>query len=213
MLGAVRDGNRVSNILQLAALSLPLSGAAAVIWDGPDTTFTKPAFADWTQPASQDQLTAGVALTRASTAGLFNIVLEPSYAGTSPAGTTWAFQGLNSNPTSAGEMTAANFANLNFSSWSAALGGQGQLAANILNRPGVVHLVSEDIYLDITFSAWASGSAGGGGFSYTRSTPIPEPEHTAAMAVGLLGLTIGIRAWRRQRNSLKHHGADSQGAA
>jgi len=37
----------------------------------------------------------------------------------------------------------------------------------------VLHLISEDIYLDITFTSW--GSHGTGGFSYIRSTPPNAP--------------------------------------
>ncbi len=36
------------------------------------------------------------------------------------------------------------------------------------NKPMVVHLVKEDIYLSLTFTKWPQG---GGDFSYTRSTP------------------------------------------
>ena len=35
----------------------------------------------------------------------------------------------------------------------------------------VVHLISDDIYIDIQFDTWASGMAGGGAFSYERTTP------------------------------------------
>jgi hypothetical protein len=200
-IGTVETGNRVLSILQIATLTLPFLSEAAVIWDGPETTFTKPGSADWTQPVNQDHLTPGIALTRADTQGLINIVLEPSYSGASPAGTTWAFRGLNGNSSSASEITSANYGNLTFSSWQTALGGPGQLAANILNRPGVIHLVSEDIYLDVMFTAWSDGrNEGGGGFSYTRTTPVPEPEQTAAMAVGLIGVAIAMRVWNGRRH-------------
>ena len=34
----------------------------------------------------------------------------------------------------------------------------------------VVHLISDDIYIDIKITSWESGSNSGGGFSYERST-------------------------------------------
>jgi hypothetical protein len=35
----------------------------------------------------------------------------------------------------------------------------------------VVHLIEENIYLDVTFLSWVIGRDSGGGFSYERSTP------------------------------------------
>ena len=34
----------------------------------------------------------------------------------------------------------------------------------------VLHLIEEDIYLDVRFLSWTSGNGAGGGFSYERST-------------------------------------------
>jgi len=34
----------------------------------------------------------------------------------------------------------------------------------------VVHLISDDIYIDIKITSWEAGSNSGGGFSYERST-------------------------------------------
>ena len=41
------------------------------------------------------------------------------------------------------------------------------------NLPGtalVLHLIDEDIYIDVTFLSWTRGSGSGGGFSYERTT-------------------------------------------
>ena len=47
-----------------------------------------------------------------------------------------------------------------------------------VGRPMVVHLVDEDIYLQLTFKSWTDGAGlGGGGFSYVRSTPAGTPAH------------------------------------
>jgi hypothetical protein len=68
--------------------------------------------------------------------------------------------------------------------------------------PGVVHLISDDIYLDINFTSWTQGGdVNGGGFSYTRSTPgaspVPEPA-TATLLV--LGAAAGMAVRRRKHN-------------
>lgn len=144
---------------------------AATVWSGPPIAFTKQPFADPTLAESQDRLTSQVALTRGSAQGLYNPVREPAYSGTSPAGTRWAFAGLRGNPATG--FAASNYANLNFSTWEVALGGRPSLAGNIVDRPAVVHLVDEDIYLDIMFTDWSIGGGGGGGFGYARGSPAP----------------------------------------
>lgn len=40
----------------------------------------------------------------------------------------------------------------------------------MVGKSAVLHLIPNDIYLDIKFLSW--GQAGGGGFSYQRSTPV-----------------------------------------
>jgi hypothetical protein len=142
---------------------------ATTVWTGSAVTFTKAPFANPTLASNQDSLTSNVALTRGNNEGLYNAVLESSYSGAqSPVDTEWAFAGLNGNPSSG--VTAANFAVLNFSGWAASLGGPPNLQGNIVGRSGVVHLITDDIYLNITFTSWAGGN-NGGGFAYTRSSP------------------------------------------
>jgi len=43
------------------------------------------------------------------------------------------------------------------------------LASSILGATSVLHLIDEDIYLDIDFTAWSVGFGSGGGFSYMRA--------------------------------------------
>ena len=78
----------------------------------------------------------------------------------SPADTEWAYG------------TTANVANLIFRPW---VDWNGKQPPSMVGRDAVVHLISEDIYIDIKFTAWGSG-AGAGNFAYQRSTPsVPPP--------------------------------------
>ena len=56
---------------------------------------------------------------------------------------------------------------LNFYNFTAAL--DDWVGDNIVGRPGVLHIIPDDIYIDIIFTSW-SGGATGGGFAYTRKS-------------------------------------------
>jgi hypothetical protein len=167
---------------------------AATVWTGAVVEFSKDPFADPMIAANQDGLTPLVSITRDSTQGLFNAVQEPFFqsSGASPAGTEWAFQDLNGNPDSG--VSAENFASLIFTDWQNAL--ERRAGDNILERPGVVHLLSEDIYFDILFTEWGRGGGAGGGVTYLRTSPIPVPAAAwlLASALGLLGFVRRRRA-------------------
>lgn len=179
-------------ILFLAASSPLLS--AAIVWSAgapgiTEVTFTKPPFAD---PAMvNDPITPQVILGRGDDSGLYNLAVEASFGRHfSPAGTEWAFAGLFGNPAT---VSAADFNSLNFDNWEDSLGSRFALLDNIVDRPGVVHLIEEDIYLEITFSEWTT-PAGGTSYSYTRTDgPIPEPSSSSLLALSAL------LVWRRQR--------------
>lgn len=174
----------------LLGMMIAAAPQAATVWTGPLVTFGKADNADWTLPANQDAIIAGVSLTRASTHGLFNIATEAAYVGGAgmPGGTQWAFAGLDGNP-SGGTFSAANHAALSFLPWEQALGGQGLLQGNILDRAGVVHLIDADIYAAIRFTQWTPGF--GGGFSYERASaqPVPLPGFAGGVAAVAFGLT------------------------
>jgi hypothetical protein len=183
--------------IALVTPSLPAL-ADPIVWNGPSITFAKPPdFADPTLPANQDRLTDHVWLTRGDIRQLFNIRVE-SGADTreSPLDTEWAFG--PTQPGNPGPITASNHANLVFDAFVPALGnGVGD---NILSfGPGVLHLISDDIYLDIKFTSWKIG--GGGDFSYVRSTPsqapVPEPASAALLVTG--AAWVGMLAGRRTR--------------
>jgi hypothetical protein len=113
----------------------------------------------FTQSAStkSDTILAGkVVLNRANREVLYNTAAgETSAKAASPADTEWAFGSLSS------------FASLSYKSLESMR--NGNLAGVILNKPMVMHIISEDIYMFVEFRAW--GQHGAGGFSYTRSTP------------------------------------------
>ena len=133
---------------------------AATVWAGPIMTFAKAPFADWTQSANQDRITANVWITRANSAGPFNASMEAGFAHFfSPADTEWA----------SGEL--ADYSTLTYTNWDA---WAAHSPPNSVNQDAVVHLISDDIYLALTFRSWSSAGSGGG-FSYDRSTPGSGP--------------------------------------
>ncbi len=128
---------------------------AQTIWTGPTMTFSKENSADWTIETNQDRITKNVWLTRANSQGIFNIAIEENYVNSSsPAVTEWAYG------------TTASIESLVFKKWEDLCGSQ---PLNLVNQDLVVHLITDDIYIDIKFTFWQHGG-GGGGFTYKRST-------------------------------------------
>jgi hypothetical protein len=137
-------------------LSTASTTFAATIWTGPIISYTQPG-TDPTQPANQDRLTDAVWITRGPSMGIFNAVTETSYTSqVSPAGTRWAYGSL------------ANYATLTYAPWEI---WNGKMPPTMVGQDAVLHLVSEDIYLSIKFTAWPGIL---GGFTYERSTPAPS---------------------------------------
>jgi hypothetical protein len=112
-----RKGTTSIAVLVGLALLTPCSPAFAdpVVWNGPPIAFTKPDFADWTQPINQDRLTDNVWLTRGDLFPLFNIAVESDFMGGSPTDTEWAFG--PTQPGNPGPISASNHANLVFDSF------------------------------------------------------------------------------------------------
>jgi hypothetical protein len=131
------------------------ASAAPIVWSGPEIAFSKPSGADFTQPQFQDALTPGVVITRANTQGIFNIALEAAFSATAPAGTTWATDLNNAGQS----ISAANYAALSFTTWSLAY--LNSPVTNAVGRAAVVHLVADDIYLDLRFTGFQGGTSGG----------------------------------------------------
>jgi hypothetical protein len=154
--------------------------ATPIIWTGPTITFTKASSADWTLPENQDRITDDTWITRANNYGIFNIKSETAFTypePSSPFNTEWSLG------------SAADYASLTFYHWNywqreIVNGGSGNPSI-LVGKDSVLHLIAEDIYIDVKMLSWASG--GGGGFSYERST-LPEPATVSLLVLGGLAM-------------------------
>lgn len=129
------------------------------IWNGPTMTFTKADNANSNMEANQDRITPNVWLTRGSGGELYNAKTESySSKNISPDDTEWAFG------------TTSNTSSLTFSTFR----GTTSKPQNAVGQDMVLHLLTDDIFIDIKITSWTSGqggqNGGGGGFSYQRST-------------------------------------------
>jgi hypothetical protein len=157
-------------------LSASTGARAAQIWSGRTFYFQKANWADWTLPQNQDRITDLVWITRADAMGIFNIAQQDSYAyDVSPLDTEWA----------TGD--AVNWQTLTFTTWET---WTGIGPPNTVGVNAVVHLVTDDIYIDIRFDSWTQGGGGGvpagGGFSYHRAPDPAAVEPTTWTAIKAL---------------------------
>jgi hypothetical protein len=147
-------------LLSLGAIVLPPEATAVTVWTGPLTSFTKAAAADPTLPANQDRITSNVWITRGSSQGIYNAKTETFFVHSlSPADTEWA------------NGTTANFSTLSYTDWNTWAKSVNGGPPSTVSVKAVMHLKSDDIYLDVMFTSWSIDA--GGSFSYTRSTPAP----------------------------------------
>ncbi|MCK5759762.1 MAG: cadherin repeat domain-containing protein, partial [Candidatus Delongbacteria bacterium] len=144
-------------LAMIIILAFMMLSFGQTIWDGGKITFTKADFADAILAENQDRITDSTWVTRNDQEGLFNAYYESFYNGSGPTNTEWAYG------------TTANYLTLNYLNWENWQGGgMGKGPLETLGRDAVVHLISEDIYIDIKFTAWTSMGSGGG-FTYERS--------------------------------------------
>ena len=169
-------------------LLLAISAHAATVWDGPTISFTKANYANPLLAENQDRLTANVWITRGTAQGLYNASTESHFTHfLSPAGTEWANGSLE------------NYATLSYTDWNHWARGVNPSPPATVGVNAVVHLIPDDIYLSVKFTSWSAGAPGGGpsyggGFSYLRSTPVPEP--SSLLLFGILGLGAALAATR-----------------
>jgi len=124
-------------------------------------------------PANQDFILSDIAITRGETRGIYNAAQEDAFVDNfSPAGTGWAF--VNNNPSAT--LSATNWASLVFEDWQSANGGGGGGPPNTVGQDAVLHLIDQDVYLDIHFTDWGVGSTAGGSFAYDRAEITPSAD-------------------------------------
>lgn len=173
-------------VLALAVISLAKADGAT-IWNGPTTNFVQDTFVanplDPSVVPEADVLIPGaVSLTRAGNHWLYNTNVDLGGAsfGT-PSDTEWAF-GTLADYQSLSYQSFDSFRNFNLS--GVLLGG----------GPMVCHLINEDIYLQVQFTAWPHG---GGPFAYTRTTPAsvaPPPTPTVNITTPTNGAVFAAPA-------------------
>jgi hypothetical protein len=155
-----------------------LTTHASTVWTGPTINFTHSNLTG----ELQDQITAGVSITRGSTSGgLYNSVTESSASDSGPGDTKWAIGALS---------------NYNALTYGTCPLESGNRPPKYVGTNFVVHLVNEDIYLSLKLTAWGgAGMTGDRSFSYTRSTaPVTPPTPTISITNPAAGAVFAALA-------------------
>lgn len=165
---------RFFSVAVLVLVSVLPTQAEPLVYSGYEIAFAKAANAEPTSPENQDFILPDISITRASSRGIYNAAQEVAFVDNlSPAGTTWAFPYNNPEKT----LAATNHADLSFADWQTSLGGSaGGGPPSTVGQNAVLHLIDQDIYLDIRFTAWGAGSGAGGSFAYVRSQITPSAD-------------------------------------
>ena len=150
-----------------------------------DVSFSKAGFADTSDPANWDVISASVAITRGDLQGLYNPLVDSFYTGAGPNGTLWLF-GNTVQDVLDGTVDITDF-----NDWEPATGGPGGGPPSTVGQDAVLYLVAEDRYIDIKFTGWGIGPGSGGSFSYDRAVPAPG-------VLGVMGIA-GMGLVRRKR--------------
>src|ERR1035438_2835952 len=119
--------------IAIASLYAPLAAQAATIWNGPPVSESN--------ASEPDKITAKVWITRGGSQGLYNAVTEAGFTHFfSPADTEWA------------DGTTANYGSLSYTDWNTWAKNVHGGPQNTVGVNAVVHLISDDIYLNLTFT-------------------------------------------------------------
>lgn len=130
-------------------------GRLITIWKGEKQFFQKQPNTDPNLEENQDRITDNIWISRGINGGhIYNVRQETQMTrAISPKDTEWA----------EGQIEEIN--SLEFKPFRDAVG----VPQNVVNNTYVLHLISEDIYMEVTFFSWSQGKIGE--FSYERSTP------------------------------------------
>ena len=152
------DGMGGGNGMGMDTMTMGMDTTTTTIWMGEELTFTLADNVDFMAPGNQDTLTANVIITRAADRGpIFNLAAETEGdQNSSPAGTEWALGRTD------------DLDGLEFAPFREAIGGRLQ---DVVGMELVLRLIEDNIFLNVTFTAWTVGRDNGGGFSYNRATP------------------------------------------
>ena len=144
-----------------------------ILWQGANITFTKADNADPNSEAAQDRITDMVWITRGNKGMLYNVRAgDGSVNGCTdgavvPTDTEWAKGSITDG--------VENLTFVKFTEYPLQFNENCTFNGIETFGSGVLHLISENIYIDINFLSWTAGrGGGGGGFSYERSTPSEE---------------------------------------
>ncbi len=143
----------IANSTIESAPAAPPSENTFDIFSGATMTFNKGDGADPTSESNQDRITDNVWITRGNDGGqIFNAAVEDSSSKTeSPTGTEWAIG------------TTDNVEQLTFAPFRTTIRPKNVVGENL-----VLHLMADDVYIDIKFTSWSEGKTGG--FTYERAT-------------------------------------------
>ena len=147
----------VTDGVETGAISVTINLEGSLnIWTGDRITFSKSNGSDHNQEANQDRITDNVWITRSNNSGpIFNVQSQANNDD-GPGDTEWALG------------TTSQLDGLIFTSLRDAVGGGRRSFRNIVGQDLVLHLITDDIYIDVRFTQWSSGRQGG--FAYERST-------------------------------------------
>lgn len=126
--------------------------------------------APWTDPVNQDFLSDSVAISRDFRGGIFNALVDGDQWNEyrAPSGTRWALL------PEGGKSAEESLCELRFCNWLDCFAQYN--AKDMLNKPGVVHLVKEDLYYNIMFTNWTS--APDDSYYFRRLNEQPNKEDT-----------------------------------